>query len=285
VVLAACGILQPYSASTEERALHRSVGTLFGALLAVAIAAGIASPLLRFCLIGGLTAFSVSLLPLNFGVFQVLLTPDFLLLATLNVGDWKVAENRAEGLVIACGLALAAVWWLWPSPERHRFPEAAASVLRANGRYFREVAEGRRGTEPDLLSTRREVGLALIDAEASFERMIAEYHGSTQGLEPAMALLSYSRRLLASMTALGEERSDPHTAQALTHVAKETGETLEGLADALIQGSPPPPLPELPVRRREDDPVQSELMTHVPRQLGVVHGAVAKLTAERVRRP
>lgn len=281
VVLAAIGILQPYSASTEERAIHRVLGTLGGAMVAVAIAAEVAIPAARLAVIGVLTAVSVSLLPLNFGAFQVLLTPDFLLLASLNAGDWTIAENRAEGVVIACVLALAAAWWLWPSPERHRFPEAAASVLRANGHYFREMATRRDAAVPEVRWARREVGLALLGAEASFERLLAEYQGPVQHLEPAMVLISYSRRLTAAVTALGEQRPEQVTSFGLEHVAEQTGGALDALADSLQEGRPPPPLPAIPLRRASEDLLANELMERVPRQLGILHGAVEKLALER----
>ncbi|MGA9523047.1 MAG: FUSC family protein [Myxococcaceae bacterium] len=280
IVLAALGILQPYSASTEERALQRVLGTLLGASLAAVIATNVDSALLLLLVIGILTATSVSLLPLNFGVFQVLLTPDFLLLATLSVGNWAVAETRMLGVLIACALSLSGAWLLWPSPERRRFPEAAAAVLRADGNYLRQVVERRSAMEPEVLGARRELGLALIEAEASFQRLMAEYRGPAQGLEPAMALLTYSRRLAACVTALGAKHPVAHSAEVLEEVAHQAGGALEKLADSLRDGQHPPPIPALPARRATDDPVSGELLERVPRQVAILHGAVAKLSTE-----
>ncbi len=286
VVLSAIGILQPYSASTEERALQRVLGTFLGATLAAGIAVRVDSALWLLAVIGILTAVSVSLLPLNFGAFQVLLTPDFLLLATLSVGNWNVAEMRMLGVLIACALALAGTWLLWPSPERTRFPEAAAKVLRADGTYLRCVAERRSATEPRVLDARRDLGLALLDAEASFERLMAEYRGPPDRLEPAMALLTYSRRLAACVTALGEKPVVPQSAEVVEQVAHGAGGALETLADSLQVGQPPPPIPPLPVRpdRDDPDPVSGELLERVPRQLEILHGAVERLGTETALR-
>lgn len=282
VVLSAIGILQPYSASTEERALARVGGTLLGGTLAAALAAAIHQPLVLFLVIGLLTAVSVSLLPLNFGAFQVLLTPDLLLLATLSTGNWTVAENRALGVLIACALALSGAWFLWPIPERRRFPDAAAAVLRADGRYLREVAHRRSVIGPQVGEARRSFGLALLEAEASFERLRAEYRGPAVKLEPAMVVLAYSRRLAGSVTALAEQRPRVDSPQALEEVAKRAGGALEALADSLCEGRPPPPMPEL--RRPElGDPVSGLLVERVPRQLEVLHSAVTKLHGETGR--
>jgi len=279
VVLAAIGILQPYSANTEERALQRVTGTLVGGTLAAIIATVVGSQLVLVLVIGVLTATSVSLLPLNFGAFQILLTPDFLLLATLSTGDWSVAENRALGVLVACALALTGVWLLWPYPERRRFPDAAASVLRADGNYFRQVAASRSGTEPQVNAARRDFGLALLDAEASLERLMAEYRGPAHRLEPAMALLTYSRRLAASVTALGEQKAVARSSDMLEVVATSASGALDALADSLRQGQTPPPIPALPVRELVDDPVSGKLIERVPRQLEILHGAVEKLSS------
>ncbi|MCK8500960.1 FUSC family protein [Myxococcus fulvus] len=278
VVLSTIGILQPYSANTEERALQRVTGTLLGGTLAAVIATQVGSPLVLIVVIGVLTATSVSLLPLNFGAFQILLTPDFLLLATLSAGDWTVAENRALGVLLACVLALAGVWLLWPYPERRRFPDAAATVLLADGNYFRQVAASRDGREPRVSAARRDLGLALLDAEASFERLMAEYRGPAHRLEPAMALLTYSRRLAASVTALGEQKGVMASSEVLDVVAHRASGTLDVLAESLRKGQTPPPMPELPLRRIANDPVSGKLVERVPRQLEILHGAVEKLT-------
>jgi uncharacterized membrane protein YccC len=281
VVLAAIGILQPYSVSTEERALQRVGGMLLGGTLAAAIGAAVGSPLGLIALIGVLTAISVSLLPLNFGAFQILLTPDFLLLATLSAGDWTVAENRALGVFIACALALAGAWLLWPLPERCRFPDAAASVLRADGNYFRTVAASSSGTEPEVGAARRDFGLAVLEAEASFDRLAAEYRGPAHRLEPAMALLTYARRLAASITALREQRPEVHAPGALEKIAVEASGRLETLASSLNEGVPPPPLPTIDAPPTSDDPVSAVLVERVPRQLDILSRAVEKVSGLR----
>jgi uncharacterized membrane protein YccC len=225
-----------------------------------------------------LTAFSVSLLPLNFGAFQVLLTPDLLLLATLHAGDWSVAAARAVGVLLACGLAVVGVWFLWPSPERRRFPETAAEALRADGHYLRKVAEGHGREAPEVDAARKHFGLALLAAEASFQRLMAEYRGPPQQLEPAMAVITYSRRLAMSVSALGEDpaaANDPGApVQELAHKASDT---LEALADSLKTGRTPPPVPPLPACGGIEDPVCDSLLERVPRQLGVLHHAVSRL--------
>jgi uncharacterized membrane protein YccC len=278
VTLAVIGILQPYSASTEERALQRVAGILLGASLAALIATWVHSAPALIGVIALLTATSVALLPLNFGAFQVLLTPDYLLLATLGVGNEDLALQRILGVALACGLSLLGAWLLWPLPERRLFPDAAAATLRSNAHYLVRVAEQRSGTAPQVNEARRSCSLALLEAEASFERLLAEYHGPASQLEPGMALLTYGRRLSFAVTALGAERPDVHAPGALKPLAHQARDALETLADALSRRRAPPPLPSLPLPRTED-PVFAALVERLPRQLGILHGAVARLSS------
>jgi hypothetical protein len=117
-----------------------------------------------------------------------------------------------------------------------------------------------------------------VEAEASFERLLAEYRGPAQQLEPGMALLTYGRRLAFVVTALGAERHDVHAPGALEPLVQTAQGVLEELADALRHRSAPPPLPSLPLPRTED-PVFAALLERLPRQLRILHGAVARLSA------
>ncbi len=281
VVLAAISVLQPYSVNTEHLALHRVGGTLVGGTIAATLSAGVQSQAQLLVIIGLLTAISVSLLPLNFAAFQMLLTPDFLLLSSMRLGDWSIAGERAVGVVIACGLALLGVWLLWPSPERRLFPQTAAAVLRADGRYLRCVAVHRSATRPEVGEARRDLGLALIAAEASLQRLVAEYRGPAHRLEPAMALLTYSRRFAGSVTALGEQPGTSRATDGWGEVIEGACGTLDALAQSLEAGErlpEPDALPVPPRNWRPGDPVTEALVERVPRQLRVLRGAVERLT-------
>ncbi|RKG84179.1 FUSC family protein [Corallococcus terminator] len=280
VSLTVISILQPYAGSTEERVLQRTMGTLVGASLAALIATTVHTPATMIVVISLLTAISVALLPLNFGAFQILLTPDYLLMATLSSGDWTVASQRSLGVLIAGTLALLGSWTLWPSPERRRFPDAAASALRADGKYLQQLAQHRSGTEPEVNEERRRLDQALLEAESSFQRLMTEYRGPPQHLEPGMALLTYARRFALAVTALGTGRFEGRTSVLPQQLAQRASDSLELLARALQERREPPPLPPLSLPRTSDDPVLGALLERVPRQLGILHGAVSRISED-----
>jgi uncharacterized membrane protein YccC len=280
VVLSVVAILQPYAVITEERALQRVLGTLLGGTLAAALAAAIGSPLILILVIGVLTAVSVSVLPLNFAAFQILLAPDFMLLATLSHGDLSVVEGRVLGVFIACLLSLAGAWLLWPSPERQHFASAAAHVLRAEGNYVRQLAARRSATVPEVGAARRDLDLSLLDAEASFERLRAEFEGPAHQLEPAMAVLTYSRRSAGSATSLIEQSPELRAYPRLDETAQEVSGRLDALASSLEERQPPAPAPAFEARRELEDPVTMALAERLPQQLEILHRSVERITTE-----
>lgn len=274
-------ILQPYAASTEERALARVAGTLLGASLAALLATFLHAPVPLLAAIFLLTGASVALMPLSYGASQVLLTPAFVLLAEMGTPGEHLAGTRILNTLLGGALALVGAWLLWPSPERRRFPEMAAAALRADAAYLREVATGRAATDAAVREARRQLGHTLLEAEASFQRLVAEYHGPPQALEPCMALLTYARRFAAAVTTLSVERAQGVHAQALEPLASAAGEALEQLARALSERKSPGPLRPLCVPAADgEDSLYGALLERVPRQLGVLHGAVARLTRE-----
>ncbi|WP_228531086.1 MULTISPECIES: FUSC family protein [Myxococcaceae] len=273
-------VLQPYAASTEERALQRVVGTMVGACVAALVATFLHAPLPLLVTIFLLSGTAVALMPLNYGLYQMTLTPAFVLLAEMSLPGHHLAGQRILNTLLGGGLALLGTWVLWPSPERRRFPDFAAALLRADAQYLREVAASAGAADARVRESRRRMGRALLEAEASFQRLAAEYHGPPAALEPAMALLTYARRFAAAVTTLSVERG-ASSAEVLEPIAGAAGQALEGLAQSLSEGRPPGPLRPLAVpAAARGDAFYATLLERVPRQLGVLHGAVARLTRE-----
>lgn len=281
VVLTAIVVLQPYSGATVERGLQRIGGTVLGAMLAAALAASFHSPLSVLLLVMGLTGLSVSILPLNYGAFSVFLTPAFVLLAEVQSGNWKLAGLRALCTLLGGVLALCGTWLLWPSPERTRFPEEAAGVLRADGDYLRAVLESPGGEGGRAAhEARRKLGLVLLDTEASFQRLLTESGGPPERQEAMMSLLVSARGLGSTATALAASlpsdgaASWPAGIQALGH--RVVG-ALEELADAVADSRAPAPLPPLELPPGEGTPFMRAQLERVVRRLTTLHGAVARL--------
>jgi len=285
VTITAVVILQPYTGLTSHRALQRVLGTVVGGALTAALAALFHAPLAILSLAFVFAGLSVTLLPLNYAAFSVFLTPTFVLLAEANAGDWHLAGVRILNTVLGGALALAGSRLLWPTPESDRLPAYLAGSLRAMRAYLDRVvalfpdrsAEASRS----LRAARRDVGIAILNAEESFQRLLGEHRGPAEELAPLMTLLTYARYFTASITALALSRHSIDSAfgDVLVPFAREVGGVLEDLARALEEGRTPAPLPtvpEPPATGAQASPLIRGRLTRLRRQLRTLHDAVER---------
>lgn len=299
VTITVLTIMLPYSGPTFLKALQRVVGTVVGGILAAAVAARLHDPYAILVLVSFTAAICVAVIVVNYGLFTIFVTITFVLLAEVGSGDWSLAHVRIINTLIGGALALAGSWLLWERPEKEFLPAQLAEALRAEREYLRQLVsaylEGRKFLDPALSEARRKMGLATINAEASFQRLLSEPRRRNEPLEPLMTLLVYTRRFAAAMIAVFSTRPEQATEPVranLERFAHDAGRTLDDLASAVAQGRSPEPLPDFePVlhpssplgteqaaRMVEDSLLQAQLRW-VVRQLTVLHGAVARRSA------
>lgn len=275
VIITVIIVLQPYAGLTLQRGLQRMLGTVLGAVLAAGLVALVSDPAIILLAIVLLFAAAISVQPLSMPAFQVLLTPALVLLAELQSGDWHLAWVRIANTVLGGVLALLCAWLLWPSPEHLRFPEQVASALRADRDYLLRVSAARSTADPSVREARRRLGLELLSAEASFQRLLAEWRGPARQLEPVMAVLTYARRFSAAVTALAASRQGQDAAD-LTPVVRYAGSVLDELARAVEQRRAPAPLPPHAPLAVTDTLARTQV-DRLVRQLSVLHHAAERL--------
>ncbi|HTE48097.1 MAG TPA: FUSC family protein [Gemmatimonadaceae bacterium] len=285
VTLTAVVILQPFAATTRQKALQRVIGTMLGGAGAAAASALFHSTFAVLVLVAIFTMLCVALLPLNYGAFAVFGTPAFVLLAEASVGDWHLAGLRIVNTLIGGILALIAASVLWPNDERSRLPELAAAAIRANDELLRRatalVGNGGAGDVGALRDARRDIAFAAFNAEDSFQRLVSEHRGPPETLEPIMAFLVYTRRLAASSAALAVAASGdaPPSTETLRIFEQASHAVLTDLADAVIGDRPPAPFPALGkivLPDASEIPPAHQRLTRIARQLKQIHDAVSR---------
>ncbi|WP_244238254.1 FUSC family protein [Corallococcus terminator] len=297
VTITVLTIMQPYTGPTFLKALQRVLGTVVGGILAIGVSYWLQDPRMMMGLLFCTAALCVSLIPLNYGLFTVFATLTFVLLAELGSGDWTLAPVRIVNTVIGGALALAGTFFLWQRSEEERFPAQMAEALRADREFFGVLASAwRRGESPQaqaLAEARRKLGLATINAETSFQRLLNEPRWSTEALEPLMTLLAFTRRFAAVCTLLASRKSVPSTPavhEALARFCAAMDEALEDLADAVLHGRPPRalpafnallgwnvPTPDAPgLALGQEAPLLQSQLERLARQLSVLHGAATR---------
>ncbi|WP_375773142.1 FUSC family protein [Archangium gephyra] len=283
VTITVLTIMLPYTGPTFLKGLQRVVGTMVGGILAAVVAAWLHDPRAIMLLVFFTVAISVAVISVNYGLYTIFLTLTFVLLAEVGSGDWSLARVRILNTLLGGALALAGSWLLWERPEQELFPEQLAAALRADREYFREVFSAWLGNpgspDPSLGEARRKMGLAALNAEASFQRLLSEPRRRTEPLEPLMTLLAYTRRFGAAVIALSpvhHEQATERVRAGLEHFASSIEQVLDDLAGAVAQGRPPVPLPDLSGLPGGEDPLLRAQFERVVRQLTVLHGAASR---------
>ena len=146
-------VLQPYTGATMRKTLQRVGGSVLGGVLAAALAVVARTKLAIAGIMVPFTIAAVAVLPLNYAVFVLLLTPVFVLLAEPHPGDWELAGLRAANTLLGGVIALAAAQLLWPVHElstyTRQLTEFFASCARCSPRSLAmPILRPRSGSEP-----------------------------------------------------------------------------------------------------------------------------------------
>jgi len=170
-------------------------------------------------------------------------------------------------------------------------PAYMAALVRANRDYLRTVVStfADRSDEASRLmrARRRDAGLAAINAEESFQRLMGEHGGPTDDLSPAMTLLAYSRRFTVSIAALAVSRHavDPTTATVLEQFSDGAATRLDAVATKLESNAPVGDTAAgiaattSALDRRSLDPVVRARLRRLTRQLDTIESAADGITA------
>lgn len=243
--------MQPFFASTWQRALERIAGTVLGALIGGALAFLPQTPLA----IGGallpLSIIGFSVRQVSYGAYVACLTPMLVLLfdiAEPGHSAWMVAGMRTLYTLIGGLVAVAACMLLWPSWEPARLRRELRATMLAYARLTVAVLgdpapHRTRSTE----EARRAAGLANSNLEASLSRALQEPGRRTRPeLARTIAADAILRRLGAALLAI------PHDATVHDLLAGPQRQAwqsyLEGAFLAMADGRPASPVsPDAPV--------------------------------------
>lgn len=235
-------IMQPHGAQTWAKALQRVFGTVIGAAVAFVIATWVADQHIITACVFGFVTIAVALLPLNYGAFTVFLTPAFVLLAETQAGHPDLAWLRITNTLLGAVIALAGSRLLFPLSERDQIRPLLATALVRLCQLVDVVAENPVSLQR-VRAARRELGMALLNAEASYQRLLTETGVPPEQSEAMMTLLLYSHRMASGLIAVAFARGT----YLHTHLLARAGDLRAALADmrqAIAERRIPAPVPE-----------------------------------------
>ncbi|APB35129.1 Putative membrane protein [Gloeomargarita lithophora Alchichica-D10] len=245
-------VLKPDFGSTFERFFHRVGGTILGAIVAAVLLATITNKFVLDALIIVAVFLGISLLKVHYG-YAVTFFSIFVLLLTdrNNPAGWEFIDIRVVNTLIGAGLAIVAHALMWPNWERQRYSSQLAHAVRECHNYFQTVmavylGEGER--KAAIPNQKRQTGLAIINAQASCQRLLGEPQTPPELAEPLMTILVYLSRFTNAVTALNVHLDPFAKTQPLPELetcVQQISVLLNQIAEALQQETLPPDLPDL----------------------------------------
>jgi uncharacterized membrane protein YccC len=204
-------VLQPYTGATTRKTLQRVGGSVLGGIIAAGLAVVARTKLAIAGVMVPFTVAAVAVLPLNYGVFVLLLTPVFVLLAEPHPGDWGIAGLRVVNTILGGMIALASAKLLWPEHELATYARQLADLLRDLRALLARATAPTGTTSPEwrqaVDDARRRFGVAVTNAEATMQRLITEDSPNPRRVEAAMTVTTYGRRMASTLSALTEARA------------------------------------------------------------------------------
>ncbi|BEV15594.1 FUSC family protein [Herbaspirillum sp. DW155] len=161
-------ILQPSVATTWPRSVERGVGSILGAILAIAIGCAVHTPLAISLAVFPLICLTMALRPASYSLYVVFLTPSFVLVAdyAMPSSELAYAIARLGNNILGSVIAVLATYLLWPNREAKNLQMALVDAVRANLAYL-AIALAQRSARKDehCASLQRRAGLASNRAE------------------------------------------------------------------------------------------------------------------------
>jgi uncharacterized membrane protein YccC len=235
-------ILQPHGAQTWAKALQRVFGTVIGAGIALLIATWASDPRVVVVCVFVFVAVAVALLPLNYGAFTVFLTPAFVLLAETHAGNTAVVTERIINTGLGAVLALLGSRLILPLSERDQVrPLLVAALSRLD-----DLVALSSLNDPvigQVRAARRSLGMALLNAEASYQRLLTESGIPAEQSQAVLTLLLCAHRIASGLIAIVFARGTP-LHERLTARAGELRSALTSLREAIQARRDPAPTPE-----------------------------------------
>jgi uncharacterized membrane protein YccC len=194
-------IMQPHGSATWAKALQRVLGTVLGAGVALLVASFVHNPHLLVWFVFVFITVGTALLPLNYGAFAVFLTPGFVLLAETQAGNVDLAGVRVVNTLVGATIALLGSRLLFPLSERDAFRPLLSEVFAALSALL-SAAAAVAPSQPRLRAARRRLGLALLNAEASYQRLLSESGITSEESEAVLTMLLFVHRQASGLIAM-----------------------------------------------------------------------------------
>lgn len=218
ILLTSLFVCQPNYNATRRRLALRIIGTLAGVALGIPILYFVPSieGQMVLIVISGLLFFSFR--NVQYAHATMFITLLVLLCFNLLGEGFEIAIPRIIDTIVGCGIAWAAVSFIWPDWQFRQLPVVVEKTFTANCRYLDAIlVQYHQGKDNSLnyRLARRDAHNCDAELASVVSNMTSEKHNDPETMEAAFRLLCLNHTMLSYISALGAHREKLHDAETL----------------------------------------------------------------------
>jgi len=218
ILLTSLFVCQPNYNATRRRLALRIIGTLAGIALGIPILYFVPSieGQMVLIVISGVLFFAFR--NVQYAHATMFITLLVLLCFNLLGEGFEIAIPRIIDTLIGCGIAWAAVSFIWPDWKFRQLPSVVERTFTANCRYLDAIlVQYHQGKDNglDYRLARRDAHNCDAELASVVSNMTSEKNNDSDTLEAAFRLLCLNHTMLSYISALGAHREKLHDAETL----------------------------------------------------------------------
>ncbi len=233
ILLTIIVIMRPNYGLTKTRSKERTIGTLIGAAVAMAIVF-ITQDLRLYAILSIVSlVLAFAMVQKNYRASALFVTLSVVFIyALLEPNVYNVIQFRVVDTLIGAGLATIGNVLLWPSWESFGIKKIIAESLTANKDYLKEVTRfyEKKGKLPTSYKlSRKQAFLGMGNLSAAFQRMTQEPKRKQRNLEKIYEITVLNHSFLSSLASMGTYIQNHPTTKASSHFLSFTSNIEDNL--------------------------------------------------------
>lgn len=208
IALTVIVIMRPNYGLTKSRSIHRIIGTLAGALIAVAIILITQNIYIYTGLAIISMMFAFALIQQNFRSSAVFITLTIIFVfALLEPNAFLIVKFRIIDTLIGAGFAVACSYLLWPHWEVKNMNLLISEAIKGNAKYListQSIYENFTANETAFKISRKDSFVAMSNLSSGIQRLAQDPKSKQQNFELYYEIVTLNQTIQSAIASLGQ---------------------------------------------------------------------------------